>query len=155
MIYVAVNLNWQVRSIFIFSSWLFATFAMAEEFNAKETFRPPVSMPGPIVAYLSNEPCGNQLAACHEVKALDLFEAQLVNLNATTKAYLVKPTRMCLCGEMIIHCDYLKLKESGSAAEHGYEAMYGWDRNSYTEIYTNVRAWDAEKNCRVGKETTQ
>ncbi|MBF4988101.1 hypothetical protein [Methylophilus sp. 14] len=174
-----------LRSILILSSWLFATMAMAEEFNAKEAFRAPVPVPGPIIAYVSNELGGNQLAACHEIKALDLFEAQLVSLNASTKAYLVKPARMCLCGgdecplwlfkakskvtKPIWHTNgasmvevmdkklngYLKLKESGSAAANGHEAMYGWDRNSYTEIYANVWTWDAEKNCRVGKETTQ
>jgi|GEM_PF-374392 len=169
----------------ILSALLFVSIAVAEEFKSVERFKAPANIPAPIIAYLTNALGGNQLAACQDARPLDLFEAQIVSLNASTKAYLVKPARMCLCGtddcpmwlfkvkgkvtKPIWHTEGAgvvevmekklnglhKLKESGNAAAHGHEFMYAWDKSSYTEIYANVWVWDAEKNCRVGKETTQ
>ncbi|WP_232410912.1 hypothetical protein [Methylophilus sp. 5] len=156
-----------------------------EEFKIEERFKATANIPAPIIAYLTNELGGNQLAACQGSQPHDIFEAHIVSLNAATKAYLVKPARMCLCGtddcpmwlfkvksktaKPIWHTDGAnmleimdkklnglpKLKESGGAVAHGHESIYAWDRSSYTEIYSNVWVLDAEKNCRVGKETTQ
>jgi hypothetical protein len=175
-----------LRAITALSALCMALCAQAaEEFKIEERFKTPANLPAPIVAYLTNALGGNQLAACQGARPHELFEAQIVRLNASTKAYLVKPARLCLCGtsecpmwlfkssgkatKLIWHTPgasmvelmekklngLAKLKESGGGAEQGHESMYGWDRSSYSEIYSNVWVWDAEKHCRLGEETTQ
>lgn len=157
----------------------------SEEFRVEEHFKTPTKLSASIIAQLTKELGATKISACQEPQSKDLFEAQLVSLNKSTKAYLVKPAHMCLCSAN--HCPmwmfkikgstqkliwsapatgvleildkhlngYKKLKEAGAAATHGGESIWAWDTNSYTEIYKNVWTMDADKKCRFGEETTQ
>ncbi|MGP1716586.1 MAG: hypothetical protein ACTS9Y_05345 [Methylophilus sp.] len=165
---------------------LFATTALADDtFSTKEQFKTPAKIPAPVIAQLTKEVGKSALASCSEPKPADIFEAEIVSLNKTTKAYLVKPARTCLCTEgfcpvwlfqmkgsaakLIWHASatqkvdvlekklngYRKINEASSDAVHGSESTWSWDRNSYTEIYKNAWHMDADKKCRLGEETIQ
>lgn len=156
-----------------------------DTFSTKEQFKRPAKIPAPIIAHLTKEVGKSAIASCSETKPADVFEAEIVSLNKTTKAYLVKPAPTCLCSESTCPVwlfqmkgstakviwnapatstvevldkklnGYRKISEASSHAEHGSESTWSWDRNSYTEIYKNAWHMDAEKKCRLGEETIQ
>ena len=174
----------------IFSTSLF--FAMSslvahadETFQVKEPFKNPAKLPSPIVTQLTKEVGKDALASCQSSKPNDLFEAEIINLNKATKAYLVKPAHSCLCEndfcpvwlypvkskvvKPVWHIPatskvevldkhlnkYRKLNEASADAIHGSESTWSWDRNNYSEIYKNTWKMDDEKKCRLGEETIQ
>ncbi|HSI44890.1 MAG TPA: hypothetical protein VK950_01835 [Methylophilus sp.] len=156
-----------------------------DTFSTKEQFKTPAKIPAPIIVHLTKEVGKSALASCSEHKPVELFEAELLSLNKTAKAYLVKPARTCLCSEsrcpvwlyqmkgsaakLIWNAPatskvevldkklngYRKISEASSDEVHGSESTWSWDRNSYTEIYKNAWHMDAEKKCRLGEETIQ
>lgn len=156
-----------------------------DSFSTKEQFKNPAKIPAPIIAQLTKEIGKSTIASCQTPKHADLFEAEIVSLNKTAKAYLVKPAHTCLCSESTCPVwllqmkgstakliwnapatskievldkklnGYRKISEASSHAEHGSESTWSWDRNSYTEIYKNAWHMDAEKKCRLGEETIQ
>jgi hypothetical protein len=157
----------------------------AEFFNAEERVKSPAKIPASIVSYLTKEGGTDKIAACREIKPNERFEAEIININKATKAYVVKPAHMCLCESG--HCPMWMFKLKGSTAKliwsapevkvvevldkklngyrelkaivdtatRGSEFIWSWDRDSYSEIYKNVWTFDTEKNCRFGEETTQ
>ena len=163
-----------------------AMLAQADEtFSTKEQFKNPAKIPAAIISHLTKEVGKSALASCSEHKPAELFEAELLSLNKSAKAYLVKPARTCLCSESTCPVwlyqmkgsaakliwnmpatskvevldkklnGYRKISEASSEATHGSESTWSWDRNSYTEIYKNEWHMDAEKKCRLGEETIQ
>jgi hypothetical protein len=163
-----------------------AMLAQADEtFSTKEQFKNPAKIPASIISHLTKEVGKSALASCSEHKPAELFEAELLSLNKSAKAYLVKPARTCLCSESTCPVwlyqmkgsvakliwnmpatskvevldkklnGYRKISEASSEATHGSESTWSWDRNSYTEIYKNEWHMDAENKCRLGEETIQ
>lgn len=165
---------------------LVASALMAsEQYSVNERFKSPAKLPAPIIAYLTKEVGAERIASCQEAKPNDMFEAEIIHLNKSSKAYLVKPAHMCLChahdcpmwmfqmkgkaAKLIWNIPatsvvevldkklngYRKINEASSDATHGSESIWSWDRHSYTEIYKNAWTMDAEKKCRLGEETIQ
>ena len=156
-----------------------------DTFSTKEQFKNPAKIPASVISHLTKEVGKTALASCSEHKPAELFEAELLSLNKTAKAYLVKPARTCLCSESTCPVwlyqikgsaakliwnmpatskvelldkklnGYRKINEASSEATHGSESTWSWDRNSYTEIYKNEWHMDADKKCRLGEETIQ
>jgi hypothetical protein len=161
-----------------------STLMASETFHAHERFKNPSKIPSSVITQLTKEIGKDSIGACQEPKASNLFEAELVSINKSSKAYLVKPAHTCLCssnhcpmwmfkmkgstpkliwstpstGEVEIldkHLNgYRKLKEAGALATQGAESIWAWDSSHYTEIYKNVWTMDADKKCRLGEETT-
>jgi hypothetical protein len=156
-----------------------------DTFDTKERFRNPAKIPTHILHYLNKQSNREAIASCQEAKPHELFEAELISLNQSTKAYLVKPARSCLCtavtcpvwllqakgstAKLLWHMPatsvvevldkklngYRKIKEAYTDEAHGSESIWSWDRINYTEIYKNSWKMDAEKKCRLGEETIQ
>lgn len=162
-----------------------STLMAAEQFRIEDHFKNPAKIPAPVTAYLTKELGAVKMAACKEIKPNELFEAEIVSLNKSAKAYVVKPADMCLCTDH--HCPvwmfstkgkptkpiwshsatqtleildkklngYQKLKETSAEATRGHESIWSWDRNNYMEIDKTVWTFDTEKNCRFTEETSQ
>jgi len=157
----------------------------AEEFGAEQRVKSPAKIPSSIIAQLSKKIATDGINGCQDTKPNDLFEAQLVGLSKSTKAYLVKPAHACLCSahdcpmwlfkmnkttakliwdtpatSLLEIMDkklngYSKLREVSALDGQGHETIWAWNTSSYTEIYHNVWVLDADKKCRLGEETTQ
>lgn len=161
-----------------------ALSAQAEEsFVTKEPFRQPTKMPAAVLALLAQEPSVADSASCGESKPAALLETQVVHLNKTAKAYLVKPAHACLCREaacpvwlfqmrgaaakLIWHTPaaikvavldkkfdgYHKLGETAGDASVGSESHWSWDNTRYKQTYKNTWTMDADNKCRLGEET--
>jgi hypothetical protein len=156
----------------------------AEQYHIEERFKQAVKIPPAIIAYLTNGNSADAIADCEESNPHDIFEAKIIELNKSTKAYLVKPKQMCVCGayycpmwifkvkgktsKLIWSIDgttflevlnekaggYKQLKVIGGGAAHGYESLWSWNKDRYSEIYNNFWVWDSEKECRLGEATT-
>ncbi|SDK30537.1 hypothetical protein SAMN05192566_0805 [Methylophilus rhizosphaerae] len=170
----------------VFALLLTSIASLADEvFNSEESFKSPVSVPAPIVAHLTKALGSEKTSTCQVSRPHDMFEAQLIDLNKSTKAFLVKPARMCLCEAN--NCPmwvfkakgspskplwsspstktftlldktlngYKKLREVSADATNDRESIWSWNKDSYVEIYKHVWIWDTEKRCRSGEETTQ
>lgn len=155
---------------------LFSTALMAyEDFSIEESFKNPVRIPASIISYLKSE-VGDDTSFCEDVKHEDLFESQIVSLNKSTKAYLVKPSHMCLCGAY--YCPmwmflkgkkadllwsspatgmmailntksngYAQIKDYGGAATHGFKSISSWIGKSYKEVYRQDYMVEGSKGC--------
>lgn len=172
-------------SLITFCFLLFvALSAQAEEsFVTKEPFRQPAKMPSAVLALLAQEPSVADSPSCGESKPAALLETQVVHLNKTAKAYLVKPAHACLCREaacpvwlfqmrgaaakLIWHTPaaikvavldkkfdgYHKLGETAGDASVGSESHWSWDNTRYKQTYKNTWTMDADNKCRLGEET--
>lgn len=148
----------------------------SEEYSIEERFQNPVKIPAAISSQLNKE-MGKDISHCEDKKPDSRYEAQMVNLSSSLKAYLVKPTNFCLCG--VYYCPvwlfkmkdaqasliwstaatgnlailakknngYHQLKESGGTAGHGHKSIWSWDGNKYMEIYRQSYMMNGSKGC--------
>lgn len=148
----------------------------SEDFSIEERFTKPVKIPASITSHLNKE-ISEDMAFCEDLKPEDMLEAQIVSLNKSSKAYLVKPATMCLCG--VYYCPmwmfqikgkktsliwsapatgvmailntkangYPQIKDYGGAASHGYKSIWTWSGKKYKETYRQNYSTDGFKGC--------
>jgi hypothetical protein len=157
----------------------------SEQYSFEAHFKNPAKTPAPIIAYLTKKVSLEQGDQCRAVKPNDIFETEIISLNKSSKAYLVKPADMCFCSAsqcpmwmfqmkgktpkliwttpaasaleiLDKHLNgYRKLKEMGSEPARGHDAIWSWDKDKYTEIDKTVWTLDTVKNCRFTEQTSQ
>jgi hypothetical protein len=149
--------------------------ALAESFSIEESFTHPVKVPAAIQSRLDAE-IAKDIAHCEDVRPETRYEAQVVSLSPSLRAYLLKPTNFCLCGAY--YCPvwlysmqgtqakriwstpatgvleimasktngYHQLKEYGGTAGHGYKSIWSWDGKKYQETYRQTYM-NGSKGC--------
>lgn len=153
-----------------------STLMAFEDFSIEESFTKPVKIPDPITSHL-NKKMKKDINYCQESKHNDMFEAQTVSLNKSTKAYLIKPAVMCLCG--VYYCPmwmfqvkgkaanliwstpatgvmailntksngFLQIKDYGGSAGHGHTSIWSWDGKKYRESFRQLYSSNSGKGC--------
>jgi hypothetical protein len=138
--------------------------AFADSFSIEESFTQPVKIPAAIQSRLNAEMAAG-INLCEDVRPETRYEAQMVSLSPSLRAYLLKPTNFCLCG--VYYCPvwlysmqgtqarliwstpatgvleimskktngYHQLKEFGGTAGHGYKSIWSWNGKKYLQIY--------------------
>lgn len=175
-----------VPYLLAYSVLLLTLPAQADDtFRSVERFEQPANLPFTILSAVTKHAGAEKMAYCKDLQPNTLFEASIVHLNKTARAFLVKPTHICLCqggacpmwiyqakgdtAKLIWNTHaastlevqdktlnkYRKLKAFSASPTAGHETVWSWDKDSYTEIYKYVWTWNAEQNCRIGEETTQ
>lgn len=151
-----------------------STLMAVEEYSVEENFNNPIKLPALINSYVTKK-LSKDIVYCQDEKHTELFEAKVVSLNKSSKAYLVKPAQMCLCG--VYYCPmwmfqpkgteanliwstggtsaleilpkktngYRQLKAYGGTAMHGYESVLVWKANKYREIYRKEYTVDNDR----------
>lgn len=174
-----------MKTLFLLLFLLPSALMASEEYSIEKHFENPAKLPAHITAYLTKEVAPSRIASCQDVKPHEIFEAEVVQLNASSKAYLVKPAHMCVCTAH--YCPmwlfsmkaktakpiwthpathtleimdkklsgYRKLKEIGDEPTRGHDSIWSWDRDRYTEIDNTEWTLDTEKDCRFTKQTSQ
>lgn len=174
-----------MKTLFLMLFLLPCTLLASEEYSVEKRFNNPVKLPAHIVSYLTKEVQPGRISSCEEAKNNEMFEAEVVHLNASAKAYLVKPAHMCVCTTH--YCPmwmfsmksktakpiwthpathtleildkklsgYRKLKEMGEEPTRGHDSVWSWERDRYTEIDNTEWTLDTEKECRLTKQTSQ
>lgn len=155
---------------------LVSTALMAsEDFSIEERFTKPVKIPASINFHLTKV-MDKDITYCQDEKHSDMFEAQIVSLSKWTKAYLVKPAVMCLCG--VYYCPmwmfqvkgkaatliwstsatgvmailntksngYPQIKDYGGAG-HGHKSIWSWDGKKYRESLRQLYSANSGKGC--------
>jgi hypothetical protein len=153
-----------------------STLMASEEYSIEERFKSPVKIPAAISSHLNKE-IGKDISYCEDKQPDSRYEAKIVNLSSSLRAYLVKPTNFCLCGAY--YCPvwlftmkdaqpsliwstsatgnlailpkktngYYQLKEFGGTTGHGHRSIWAWDGKKYKEFYRQSYMMNGSKGC--------